>query len=110
MSGAVTQSRSPSDSPLRMSTRVHRFSVGEYEQMGELGFLKVEDRVELLEGWIIDKMIQYPPHAAAIDFVSDALRARLPNGWRLRDQNLFGWPRDGANPGTGTDAPVGSRL
>jgi hypothetical protein len=54
--------------------------------MGELGFLMVEDRVELLEGWIIDKMIQYPPHAAAIDFVSDALRARLPNGWRLRDQ------------------------
>jgi Uma2 family endonuclease len=66
--------------------RVHRFTVEQYERMGELGILTPDDRVELLEGWIVDKMTQHPPHAAAIDYVQDALRAVLPADWRLRDQ------------------------
>jgi Uma2 family endonuclease len=65
---------------------VHRFTIEQYERMGEAGILTPDDRVELLEGWIVDKMTQHPPHAAAIDFVQDALRAVLPAEWRLRDQ------------------------
>lgn len=40
---------------------VRRFTVGEYHRMGELGLLSEADRVELLEGWIVPKMIHNPP-------------------------------------------------
>jgi Uma2 family endonuclease len=72
--------------------KVHRFTVEQYERLGELGILTTEDRVEHLEGWIVDKMTQYPPHSSAIDFVQDALRAVLPAGWRLRDQKPIRLP------------------
>jgi Uma2 family endonuclease len=64
----------------------HRFTAEQYELMGDAGILKTGDRVEFLEGWVVDKMTQYPPHASAIDFVQDALRELLPAAWRLRDQ------------------------
>jgi Uma2 family endonuclease len=66
--------------------RTHRFTVEEYERLTEIGFLTPKDRVELLEGWIVDKMPQDPPHACAIDLVQDALRLLLSPDWRLRDQ------------------------
>lgn len=63
-----------------------RFTVHQYERMAELGILTPDDRAELLEGWIVKKMPQDPPHAVAIDFTQDTLRAFLPKGWRIRDQ------------------------
>jgi Uma2 family endonuclease len=65
---------------------VHRFSVDQYEKMIEAGILTSEDRVELIEGIVVQKMTQNPPHAAAIDYTQDALRPLLPDGWRLREQ------------------------
>jgi Uma2 family endonuclease len=71
---------------------LHRFTVKQYERMGELGILTPDDRVELLDGWVVNKMTQHPPHAAAIDFLQDALRAVLPAEWRLRDQKPIRLP------------------
>jgi hypothetical protein len=34
--------------------RVHRFSVADYDRLGEVGLLTEDDRVELIEGEIID--------------------------------------------------------
>lgn len=68
---------------------VHRFSVDQYENMALIGFLTAEDRVELLEGVIVDKMTQNPPHNVAIDLVRDALQDLLPKGWRLREQKAI---------------------
>jgi Uma2 family endonuclease len=65
---------------------VHRFTVEQYEGMAAAGLLTADDRVELLEGVIVDKMTQNPPHNATIDFVRDALEPLLPEGWRLREQ------------------------
>jgi Uma2 family endonuclease len=65
---------------------LHRFSVDQYEKMIEAGILTSEDRVELIEGIVIQKMTQHPPHAVAIDYALDALRPLLSNGWRLREQ------------------------
>jgi Uma2 family endonuclease len=64
----------------------YRFSVGQYEKMLDSGVLAGDDRVELLEGIVVRKMTQHPPHAAAIDYAVDALRPLLPDGWRLREQ------------------------
>ena len=65
---------------------LYRFSVEQYEKMIETGVLTSEDRVELIEGIVIQKMTQHPPHATAIDYTADALRPLLPAGWRLREQ------------------------
>ncbi len=65
---------------------LYRFSVQQYERMVGLGILTPDDRGELLEGWIVQKMTQYPPHAVTVDFIQDALRTLLPQGWRIRDQ------------------------
>lgn len=62
------------------------FSVDQYEKMIEVGVLTSEDRVELIEGIIVQKMTQHPPHAVAIDYALDALRPLLPRNWRLREQ------------------------
>jgi hypothetical protein len=40
---------------------VRRFSVKEYHRMIDSGILTDEDRVELLEGWIVPKMARNPP-------------------------------------------------
>lgn len=65
---------------------LHRFQVEQYEKMIEAGVLTSGDRVELIEGIVVQKMTQHPPHAAAIDYTLDALRPLLPEGWRLREQ------------------------
>lgn len=65
---------------------VRRFTVDEYHRMAQLGILGENDRLELLEGWIVPKMTQNPPHGGTIDLVEDALRRRLAEGWRIRIQ------------------------
>jgi Uma2 family endonuclease len=65
---------------------LYRFRVDQYEKMIEAGVLTSADRVELIEGIVVQKMTQYPPHAVAIDYTLDALRPLLPDGWRLREQ------------------------
>ena len=39
---------------------IHRFTVEQYHQLGELGVLTPEDRVELLEGWIVNPSEIFP--------------------------------------------------
>jgi Uma2 family endonuclease len=79
---AHVQDKLPGDSfyPL------HRFRVDQYEKMIEEGILTSEDRVELIEGLVVQKMTQHPPHAVAVDYTRYALHLLLPEGWRLREQ------------------------
>lgn len=63
-----------------------RFTVDEYRQMAEAGILTENDRVELLEGWIISKMTLNPPHNGALDLLEQAIGELVPDGWRMRSQ------------------------
>jgi Uma2 family endonuclease len=65
---------------------LYRFTVEQYERMTELGILTANDRVELLERLVVQKMTQHPPHAVAVDCTDAVLRALLPAPWYLRDQ------------------------
>ncbi len=65
---------------------LYRFSVEQYEKMVALGILKSGERAELLEGLVVRKMTQHPPHATSVEYTTEALRLILPDGWRLRDQ------------------------
>lgn len=66
---------------------VRRFTVAEYRRLAEVGILGEHERVELLEGWIVPKRVHNPPHDNAVELVDEALRARLPPGWRVRVQS-----------------------
>lgn len=66
---------------------VRRFTVEEYHRLAEAGILNEDDRVELLEGWIVPKMVHGPAHDNAIELLDEAIRPHLPQGWRLRIQS-----------------------
>jgi Uma2 family endonuclease len=55
--------------------------------MIEADVLVEDDRVELLEGWIVPQMVHSPQHDATIELIDDVLRSKLPAGWRLRIQS-----------------------
>jgi Uma2 family endonuclease len=78
--------------------RVHRFTVDQYERMTEVGILGSEDRVELLEGWIVDKMTQGPRHNVAVDLVRNALAACLTGDWQVREQKATRLPDSEPEP------------
>lgn len=65
---------------------VRKFSKPEYQLLGKLGVLSVDDRVELLEGWIVPKMNHNPPHDLALMLVEEKLRCCLPSNMLLRIQ------------------------
>lgn len=66
--------------------RLHRFSVAQYHQLIEGGILGPNERVELLEGWIVEKMTRKPIHDATIQQIIDGAMKRLPNDWSCRPQ------------------------
>ena len=65
---------------------IRKFTVLQYHQLGELGVLTQDDRVELLEGWIVKKMNQGPARGFLVQFLSIWLNSRLPQGWICRCQ------------------------
>ncbi len=67
-------------------SRVHRFTVSEYHRLIELGVFKPESRVELINGIVVKKMSQNPPHSVTICQVIDLLNAVLPREFVIRSQ------------------------
>ncbi len=64
-----------------------RISVEGYHILIERGIIGPDDKLELLDGVIVEKMPEKPPHTYATDAAQDALRAVLPAGWILRVQH-----------------------
>ena len=63
----------------------HRFTVADYYRMLEAGILAEDDRVELLNGQVVEMSPVGPPHAAAAELVRDALQAALGARAQVRD-------------------------
>src|SRR5204863_4298492 len=68
---------------------IARFSVARYQRMIETGILTPEDKVELLENYVVLKMPRNPPHDGTIDLINAALPGRIPTGWLLRIQQTL---------------------
>lgn len=63
---------------------IYRFTVEQYHQMIRAGLLIEDDRVELLEGWIVPRLPRGPAHDATIELSYEAIRGQIPSGWRIR--------------------------
>lgn len=86
MSSIATQTRVDDQSLAVTPACFWRLSVAQYHQMIEAGILTPDDRVELLEGWLISKVPKKPPHSVATRRTRAALIALLPAGWYVDTQ------------------------
>jgi Uma2 family endonuclease len=65
---------------------IYRLSVAQYHRMVRAGILVDDDPVELLEGWLVQKMGKKPPHTFSTGQVRDTLPHVLPPGWFVSSQ------------------------
>ena len=72
-----------------MYTAFRRFSVDEYHKMIEAGILNDEDKVELLEGYVVEKMPRNPAHDVAIQRLDKRFHRMVPSGWEVRVQSAI---------------------
>lgn len=77
---------------------VARFSVARYQRMIETGILTPDDRVELLENYLVLKTPHNPPHDGTIDLIKAAIGPKLPAGWLLRVQQTVVLPDSQPEP------------
>jgi Uma2 family endonuclease len=68
---------------------VRRFSVDEYHRLIEDHYFVADERFELLDGYIIEKMSRNPPHDAAVNRARRRIEQALPPGWIVRIQSAI---------------------
>src|SRR5438128_2109330 len=68
---------------------VRKFTVNEYHRLLEIGVLKEQDAVELLEGWVAPRFPHSPPHDATIGKASRQLAQVLPADRIVRVQSAI---------------------
>src|SRR5436189_65444 len=64
-----------------------RFTVAEYHKLIEIGLLTENDRIELVEGYLVNKMPQNAPHGGGVKALVRKLPTILPAGWELSVQS-----------------------
>ena len=94
---------------------LHRITVDEYERIIALGALEDPSRVELIDGYMVDKMGKNPGHSYATKQTLKALNNRLPAGWTWRQEQPVRIPAyDEPEPDIaiirGTDADYRRRI
>ena len=65
----------------------HRLTVADYHRLGEAGILGTDDRVELLEGQLVDISPISPRHALAVDVMAELLVFAAAGRAHVRVQN-----------------------
>jgi hypothetical protein len=63
-----------------------QISVERYHDMIEAGLLTENDRLELLEGYLVEKMTVHPPHSFTTDQIRDELTAVAGSGYFVKSQ------------------------
>jgi len=63
---------------------LYRMTVDQYEEMVASGAFSKRDRVHLINGFLVEKMTQNPPHTIADILCGDELDRVLPPGWHVR--------------------------
>jgi Uma2 family endonuclease len=82
--GTPVQSFAPSE--------LYRFTVDQYERMGETGILTDDDRVELIDGYLVIKMGKGPAHFWVVETVEGVLKALLEDDWSVRREGAVRMP------------------
>src|SRR5439155_11821038 len=65
---------------------IYRLSVAQYHAMAKHGILDDDAPVELLEGWLVQKMTKHRPHSIVTRRTRKALERLVPAGWYVDSQ------------------------
>lgn len=74
------------------------FTAAEYLRMVQTGILTDSDKVELINGRIIEKMARNPPHDAALQRLMNALMRKLSDAYSIRSQMALTLPSSASVP------------
>ena len=66
---------------------LRQWSRADYHAMHDAGILMEGERVELLDGYMVEKPMRNPPHDGSITRITNRLPRRLPSGWVTRVQS-----------------------
>ena len=66
---------------------IYRLTVEQYHALGRCGILDEDAPVELLEGWLVQKMTKYPPHRAVARRARRALERLVSAEWSVETQD-----------------------
>ena len=107
----VTATRPIASSP----PPIRRITIDEYERIIDAGALKEPSRVELIDGYMVEKMGKNAPHRYTTKETLKALDSRLPAGWTSQKEEPVRIPSyDEPEPDVaiiqGTDADYEFRL
>ena len=94
----MTIARPPDTSLPFPGRRPARLSVEKYEAMVASGVLTKRDRVELIEGHLVQKMTKHPPHSVTTGLCLDAIDRALPSGWHTRQEQPVRIPDRDSEP------------
>ncbi len=82
---------SPTD-PAWVPSPLYRMSLEQYEAMIASGAFTKRDRVQLKNGYLVEKMTELPPHGAACDATNLMLGPLIPAGWYARIERVLKIP------------------
>jgi Uma2 family endonuclease len=71
-----------------------RMSVDQYEKLAESGVFTKRDKLHLIDGILVTKVTQNPPHVVADTLCRDALTQIIPAGWHIRSDKPVRLPPD----------------
>ncbi|HYH65170.1 MAG TPA: Uma2 family endonuclease [Urbifossiella sp.] len=74
------------DGPFPEWRWLRRFSTGEYHRMIGLGIIGEDEKLELLDGYLVLKMPENLPHRASVTRLMTRLAPRLPASWLVGTQ------------------------
>jgi len=77
---------------------LYRLSVEQYEAMVASGAFKKEDRLELIEGSLVEKMTKGPNHSTGSEDCWRAIHAVLAGGWLVRIEKPIRIPDRDSEP------------
>jgi Uma2 family endonuclease len=77
---------------------LYRLSIDKYEAMVQSGVFTNRDRLELIEGFLVAKMAQHPPHTVSSELCRVKLDRMLPPGWHLRIERPLRIPSRSSKP------------
>jgi Uma2 family endonuclease len=81
----ITQARPPAPAMSGwIPSRLYRMTVEQYEAMAASGAIPTSHRVHLINGYLVEKMTQKPPHVVADMRCGAELNRVVPLGWHVR--------------------------
>ncbi|HEX5272003.1 MAG TPA: Uma2 family endonuclease [Gemmataceae bacterium] len=98
MSAAVMLDPAPAGLPVTIHRPFYRLTVEQYLRMTEAGILGKYDRVELIEGLLVQKVTRHPPHDVSLSLINRRLARILPDEWALRVQMAIALRRSMPEP------------